>query len=459
MKYKWDKKYLYWGITAFCVVVCSIIFYLSLSQTDLLRRVINTILNLLSPFLWGLVIAYLLNPVMKFFQRFVFGPLSVKLFRKKPQKAPKFARAVSTFAALAVAIALIVGLLVIILPQLYLSIVGLISEMPGYLNTVLDWIDAHLTNYPGLEETVSNLISNATTHLTNWIENSVLPQMDVLITNISSGVFSIVQGILDVLIGFVVSVYLLINKERFQAQSKRMLYSLFKPKRANFFLRWGGYCNDAFGGFLTGQILDALIVGIICAIFLSIMGMPYVALISLMVGITNIIPFFGPFIGAIPSALLILLESPLQCLIFVVFIIVLQQVDGNIICPKIVGSSTGLNGFWVMFAIIVGGGLFGFVGMIFGVPVFSLIYMALRRFSERRLKARGLPSDTNAYRNMDHVDPETRKPVYHTTAESTADSDAKPDAPSKDATPANEDANGEAPVDSQEQKQDSPKGK
>ena len=219
------------------------------------------------------------------------------------------------------------------------------------------------------------------------------------------------MGVYNLVIGIIVSVYILSNLEGFTASAKRMLYSLFPVETAEKIREGVAFTDRTFMGFINGKLLDSAIIGLICYIVCAILKMPYALLVSVIVGVTNVIPFFGPFIGAVPSAIIILMVSPLKCLIFIVFIIVLQQVDGNIIGPKILGSSIGINGFWVMFSIILGAGLFGFWGMLLGVPVFVVIYTAINSRIERRLKENDLPWRVEEYSELDHIDPVTRQAV------------------------------------------------
>ena len=209
------------------------------------------------------------------------------------------------------------------------------------------------------------------------------------------------------IIGIVISIYVLLGKETFIAQAKKLVYAVFPADRGNVIVATVRKANDIFGGFIIGKILDSVIIGILCFIGLSILQMPYTLLVSVIVGVTNVIPFFGPYIGAIPSAILIMLANPIQGLYFIIFILVLQQVDGNIIGPKILGDSTGLNSFWVVFAILVGGGLFGVAGMIFGVPLFATIYYITRKLTAWVLRKKGLPEETAAYTEVERIDVDT----------------------------------------------------
>ncbi len=245
----------------------------------------------------------------------------------------------------------------------------------------------------------------------NWIQQTVLPELGSLISNVTSGVYYVLLGIYNLVIGIIVSVYVLGNLEQFGASAKRMLYSIFSVEMAKKIMEGLDFTDRTFMGFINGKLLDSAIIGLICYIVCAILQMPYALLVSVIVGVTNVIPFFGPFIGAIPSSLIILLVDPIKCLIFVIFIILLQQLDGNVIGPKILGNSVGINGFWVMFSIIVGAGFFGFWGMLLGVPVFVVIYAAINSSVTRKLKRSDLPWEIADYKDIDYIDPVSYQPV------------------------------------------------
>ncbi len=419
MKYRWDKKYLYWGVTAFLVIVCSIAFFLLLSNWPTVGKFLGVVGDIFKPVVYGLVIAYLLSPLCNVLERWCFKPLGNKCFRKSPRRAFVLSRGCTVTAALLIALVLIAALLWLVLPQLFTSIESIIANMPSYGKTVQIWIEHQLRSNPELEQTVWEVFNTVSTHLTNWLENNLLPQVGDILSSVSIGVIGVVKALFNFFMGLVISVYLLYSKELFIAQTKKVLYSVLRPRATNMLLKNASLTHKMFGGFLTSKIIDSAIIGVICYVALLILRMPYAALISVIVGVTNIIPFFGPFIGAIPSAFLILLEDPLQCLIFIVFIILLQQFDGNILGPRLMGSSMGLNGFWVMVALLVGGGLFGFVGMVISVPIFAVLYTLCRTLCADTLKKKALPEGTEAYRNLQYIDPETRELVYRPEPEPT----------------------------------------
>lgn len=411
-RFRWDKKYLYWGITGFCVIACAILFFMALNYISALGTAVKTLVKILSPFIWGLVICYLLAPLMRALERGAFLSLGRRLYQKsKKSNGERFARNLSVLVSEIIMLALMAALVYLILPQLYSSLETIVVNSNTYIANITNWVTKMLEDYPEIERYASQLLGTVNTNLMDWIQGTVLPELGSLVTNVTTGVYYVLMGVYNLVIGIIVSVYILSNLEGFTASAKRMLYSLFPVETAEKIREGLAFTDRTFMGFINGKLLDSAIIGLICYIVCAILKMPYALLVSVIVGVTNVIPFFGPFIGAVPSAIIILMVSPLKCLIFIVFIIVLQQVDGNIIGPKILGSSIGINGFWVMFSIILGAGLFGFWGMLLGVPVFVVIYTAINSRIERRLKENDLPWRVEEYSELDHIDPVTRQAV------------------------------------------------
>ena len=420
--FRWDKNYLYWGVTAFCVIAAAILFYMALNYLPLLRQGLASLLHILSPFIWGLVICYLLTPFMRLVEKKLFGPLSKKLYKNsKRSDGSRFARSMSVLLSELFLLAILTALVCLIIPQLYSSLQNMVANSPMYIETASRWITQLLEDFPEIEQYVSQTLGQVNTSLMDWIQNTVLPKLGSLISNVTSGVYYAIMGVYNLVIGIIVSVYVLSNLEQFGASAKRILYSVFSVDIAKKILEGLEFTDRTFMGFINGKLLDSAIIGLICYIVCSIQRMPYALLVSVIVGVTNIIPFFGPFIGAVPSSIIILLVNPVKCLIFIAFIILLQQLDGNIIGPKILGSSVGINGFWVMFSIILGAGLFGFWGMLLGVPVFVIIYAAITGSVTRKLKRSDLPWEAADYMDMAYIDPVTYQPVKKHREEETED--------------------------------------
>jgi predicted PurR-regulated permease PerM len=393
-KFTWNSPYVLWGLTALAVIAVGIVIYLGASHWRAVLDFLKIIGGILAPVIYGLVLAYLLNKPMNFFERRIFK----KVKGKTPEKAASKRRILSLFTIMVIALALIGGAISLLIPQIITSVERLVNRLPAYFNVAMDWLRKTLADNPDLEGIVLGIVGSIEDNLTEWLKTTLLAQANTIVANLTNGVIGVAGVIVNVLIGFVISVYVLSHRETFAAQMKKLLYAVFRPKAAESTLRGFRFLDYTCGSFITSRLIDALIIGIVCYIAMTILRIPYAVLISVMVGLTNIIPFFGPFIGAVPSALLLLLESPTKCLVFVIMIVILQQLDGNVIYPRIQGTSLGLSGFWILFAILLFGGLFGFVGFLLGVPIFAVIYNAVKHFAAARLTAKGMSADTADYK-------------------------------------------------------------
>ena len=412
MKIKLKKTHIQWGITAFLVIAASVCVFIIASHLGSIFGAIKALFGILMPIIYGAFIAYILNPVMKFIENVVILGFICKKFDLHPsEKVRKFIRLGSVILSLLFMMACIYGLIALLVPQLVNSIINLTNSFPRYATNIREYLVKLFQNNPELETTAVDTLEKATVSLQNWINNSFMPQLNEFMASFSSQIMDFLSIIKNFLIGSIISIYFLNGKEEFIARGKRFLYAVVgDPEFANNILRDLRYVNRTFGGFFLGKIIDSAIIGVICYVCTSILKMPYALLVSVIVGITNIIPFFGPFIGAVPSALLIFLVSPIQCLYFIIFIIILQQVDGNLIGPKILSNSTGLSSFMVVVAILVGGGLFGFVGLIIGVPMFAVICQLATNMMNHLLEKNHMPLDVNDYKDMNHMDVDTRTP-------------------------------------------------
>ena len=412
---KWSKKYFYYGLTAFLVIAASIAFFWVLSQWSGMKAAAGVVISALSPIIWGCVIAYLLNTPMKLLEKHMFTRLTEKIFRKSKKISPTVKKRITRIASIIVTIALFLGalcgLIALVFPQVIDSIRSIVINIPNYVDEISDLLTRFLEDKPEFQTYVDNVLNKGADFIEKWVDTNIIQQVDKIIADITGGIFVVLKGFANMIIGIVISIYLLYHKEKFGAQAKKIVCGIFKPKYANAIVSAVEFLDKSCGGFISGKILDSLIIAVICYISMLILKMPYAALIAVIVGVTNIIPFFGPFIGAIPSAFLIVFISPVKCLIFIVYIIVLQQIDGNIIGPKILGNTIGLSGFWIMFAILFFGSLCGFWGMLLGVPVFSVIYAGIKKLVGVCLKKRNMPLSTAEYANMDYIDPETKQIV------------------------------------------------
>lgn len=406
------KEHFQRGMTAFLVIVAGVLFFFAMYRLRDIVGTVKRIVEILSPIILGFIFAFLLNPIVKRTENLI-RPLIGKVF-KKDKVTHNVSRVIGIFTAFLIALAIVVALFNMIIPELYNSIKDLVATLPDKIHNWSEKINVMMEGNSTLDRIVKNILIKSNDSLEEWISTDLLKiiqtdsvsQTGNLVTSLTAGVISIVQGITNLLIGIIVSVYLMFSKEKFMRQSKKVIYALCKPKRANFILHIGRKANEIFSGFIIGKIIDSAIVGVLCFIGVSIFRMPFPLLVSVIVGVTNIIPVFGPYIGAIPCAILILLVDPMKGIGFIIFIIVLQQLDGNVIGPKILGESTGLSSFWVIFAILVAGKLFGIGGMIVGVPAFALIYYVIKLFIQQKLEAKNLPIDTNQYTDKCHVNDE-----------------------------------------------------
>ena len=403
-KFVITSQNLAWGLTALAVICLSIVFYLVLTKMPSLQAGISKLMGVLMPIIIGSVMAYLLIPVYNgLYRTFMRWLPRVRLSR---ETSDSLSKGLSTALSLLLLIIVVVGLLLMAGPQVLQSIMDVARSVPANVDKFSVWMTKLLKDYPEILRVATEGLDNFETSLLGIITDYVMPSVNTLITGITVGVINALSFMFDIIIGLIVCIYVLNSKATFAAQGKKLVYSMFDTGYANAVIDDARSIHKIFSGFISGKLLDSLIIGMITFVALSIMNMPYTVMISVIVGVTNIIPFFGPFIGAIPSAVIIFTESPIKSLYFVIYIIIIQQIDGNIIGPKILGNSTGLPSFWVLFSILVGGGLFGFAGMLLGVPVFATICMFISEGVERSLRKRGLPEDTEKYMNTKDIDPE-----------------------------------------------------
>ena len=386
MKINWNTKYTTVSVYSFIVVCCSIIFYLITSQIGTFTGKISGMISVLQPFIIGSVIAYLLNFILKFYEEKVF---KFEAFNKVKGKSRRGLGLLLTYTT---AFLLLYLFMQFVLPQLIDSIVGLANDIPMYVNNVTKLLDDIMGKLDIGDEYFDLAISKWNDFVSYVIKfaTDLIPILGNALKVIASSVWNIVLGI-------IVSIYLLIDKEKFYALGKKTTCALFSKEQARMVFELTRRSNDTFGKFISGKILDSFIIGILTFVILSVFKMPYTLLISVIVGITNIIPFFGPFFGAIPSAIIILFVSPIKALWFLLIILFIQQLDGNVIGPKILGDSIGISAFWILFSLLVAGKFFGIIGMVIGVPLFAVIYSVIKDIVEDKLEKKGLPTDTEDY--------------------------------------------------------------
>lgn len=403
------KRYaflLFWLVLA--VVVAVYIIFNGKSIVD----AFNYIFSILQPIVFGLVIAYLLNPSVKFYEKYIFAPLTANM--KNQAKARGLNRGLSIALSVFLFIALIVILLNMIIPELYNSIVSLVNIVPGQLSKLTAWGHEFLSSQDTLTAYLQIGIDNITEYFQKWLQTELLSTVNATVSSLTLGVFEFLKTFFNFFVGIVISIYVLASKESFLGQAKKMFFSLFKPEKANIALKTLRKSNEIFIGFLTGKIIESFILGVFCFIGCTILQIPYTLLVSVIVGVTFLIPFFGPYLGAIPSMLIIFLADPVKGITFTIFIVVLQQIQCNLISPKILGNSTGLSPFWVVFSILLGGGLFGFVGLLIGVPAFAVIYYVIGQIVNHRLRKKSLPTESEKYVDLKYIDKDTGDAQYYT---------------------------------------------
>lgn len=411
MKNFLEKKYVQIGVTAFCVIAASLLFYFGIFHTASITKGLKAIYNILTPIVYAAAISYVLWPLIRFMEKSIIYRICEKKNWKPSEKVRHGIRMICVIVTLLLFFFGIYGLLSMLIPELINSITNIIDNLPRYINNIEKWLTNLLKNYPELEENSSMIFSTITARAETWLTNDLLPKINLLVASFSTGFMGALVFLKNFLIGAMISIYLLYGKESYVAQGKRLLYCLFSTQTTNNIIRDLQYVDKTFGGFIIGKVLDSLIIGILCYIGTTILNLPYALLVSVIVGVTNVIPFFGPYIGAVPSAVLILLVNPIQCIYFVIFILLLQQFDGNFLGPKILGGSTGLSSFMVIVAILVGGGLFGIFGMFVGVPACAIICTVIRNGIQSRLEKKKMPIDLESYRDIDHLDAKTLQPI------------------------------------------------
>lgn len=404
MKFKFEKKYLCWGLTAFFVIVASILFYYILFHRSSLSYGIKTFIGIAMPIIDGFVLAYLMTPVLNKIEKHLIKPLYVKTKVPMTAKNKRRMRGLSILVTVVLILIICYEFFGLIIPEVIRSIQSIIFQFPIYINNLTNWALGLMKNNPDLEETVNGLIKQYSPKLLEYLNTNLLPHINELVKTLSMSVLSIFKAIWNFVIGFIISIYVLGSKEKFAGQAKKIAYALFDRKAGNEVISNFRFIHSTFIGFIGGKIVDSIIIGIICFVCTSIIGTPYAILVSVIIGVTNVIPFFGPWIGGIPSALLVLMVDPMQALYFTILILIIQQFDGNILGPKILGDSTGLSGFWVIFAITIFGGLFGVLGMVVGVPIFAVFYAGVKASINRMLRKKELPTDIQPYMTVGQIE-------------------------------------------------------
>lgn len=379
------KKVFFQSLTGFLSLALAILLLFGLLRLDEIRQNFRWVMDILTPFLYGGTMAYLLKTPCGF--------LEGKIRAALPERYKKRAGLLAVAAVMLISALVLYLLLSMVIPEMVESIMALAVAVPPKVEELAQWVIAHLEGNEVLQNYVNNAFASMEQNLVSWATTDLVPTVQGMMGGVVTTVGSVLTVVKNIVLGIIICVYLLASRRTFARHAKALVYAAFKPERADALLKEAAFIDDTFVGFFGGKILDSAIVGLICYVFCMIMtvaaGFQNAVLISVIIGVTNVIPYFGPFIGAAPAALLILISSPRNCLIFLVFIVILQQFDGNILGPKLLAGSVGLTGFWVLFAITLFQGLFGFIGILVGVPVFAVIYDLVRRWVVSGLKKHG----------------------------------------------------------------------
>ena len=407
MKFRLNNKFFRWGVTAFLVIAGSILFYYLMFHGSNIRNGWKIVTNILMPVVFGLVIAYLLTPIMNFVENKILIPLFNLLRWKESKKRRAVVRTLGIALTSFFFFFIIYVVIAMLLSQIVPSIINIIDNFDIYVNNITNWINKLFEDNPNMRDNFLYLLDRYSVELEKFLNDTVLKKTGEVLMTVSLSAISVLKVLWDLTIGIIISIYVLASKEKFLGQAKKLVYALFHKDVANIVINDFRFTHRTFIGFISGKLLDSLIIGILCFIGTSIMKTPYAALVSITIGVTNVIPFFGPFLGAIPSTLLIFMvdpSHPLNCVYFMIFILALQQFDGNILGPMILGDSTGLAGFWVIFSITLFGGLFGVFGMVIGVPVFAVILAAIRSIVNASLLKKKLPLESKKYIDVCMID-------------------------------------------------------
>lgn len=387
MKIDWNRKYTTVAVYSFIVIACSIVFYLISSQVKVFSSKISDFIAILYPFIIGFAIAYLLNFILKFIENRI---ISEKMKGKSPAKV----RAISMIITYFVAGTLCYLFVHFVWPELLESIIGLFNDIPNYVNNATVMINKLIEEF-NLTPASMEILESKWKEITDFIMNF----MTDIIPVIGNTIMIVLSSLWNIVLGVIVSIYLLKDKEKFFAISKKITYAIFNREHSYKILELTHRANKIFGKFLGGKILDSFIIAIITFVVLMIFKMPYTLLVTVIVGVTNVIPFFGPFFGAIPSVILVRFVSPIKAFWLLIIILIIQQLDGNVIGPKILGDSIGVSAFWILFALLIAGKFLGLVGMLLGVPLFAFVYSIIKDITEERLDKKGLPVNTDDYMN------------------------------------------------------------
>ena len=396
-------KYFKWGLTACLTLIAAVVVYFLLSRASSVHGALGALMDILAPFLYGIVIAYLLRPV---YNGCYYRTVKIMNLAKIPSEKviDVTSRIISVSLSILLLIFVLSSLFMMVIPELVSSIYQIILDLPKDAMNLINWVQGIDFVDDSIKDLISKNIDRFADNVDTWISKTLVPYLKEVAITVSAGIVGAASFVFDILIGLIVCVYILLSKTTFAAQAKKLSFSVFEKDTANTLINGARYVDRVFNGYVSGNIIDSLLVGVITFLVMSIFNWPFALLISALLAVTNLIPFFGPFIGGIPAAILILTKDPMEAVYFVIYMLIMQQVEGNIIKPKILSESVDLPSFWILFSIIVGGGLFGLVGMVLGVPVFTVIYTFIAWVIDRRLAKKNLPAETGVYVDVDCYD-------------------------------------------------------
>ncbi len=378
--------------------------------------------NTLAPIYVGCILAFILCPVYNAIVKWCYSHMldgarkkgfsigamivhdegELEIDKNEKRTILGAARAVASIVCVVVVVGLAGLFIYFVVPQVVASAVNLVNTMPQRLSSFSEWCNAHLSHFPFIAVWVDNLANAENSEVIEWIQEHILSGNAASIASmVSNGVIMAVKYVANAFIGILIMVYLLNFKERLFAITRKMVNATCSQKRKASLYEFASIVNETFIGFIVGRIIDSFIIGVLTYIVLKICDIPFALMLSVIVGVTNVIPFFGPFIGAVPSVFILLLEAPIDALYFIIIIIVIQQLDGNVIGPKIVGNAIGIGSFWVLISVLIGGGLFGFAGMALGVPVFAVIYRYADKLMTNSLKRKERDTHTSYYYSLE----------------------------------------------------------
>ncbi len=405
MKWNIEKKYIRVGIISLCVIILAILFNYTLQNNKEMEELKATIQGTMAPIVMGCILAYLLTPFLHFFEDYCFNPLGKLIYRKDSHKVQrmKFSRGMSILCTIVLLAIVVAGGLYLVIPQVYQSLVNIVTDAPTYYASIQKWMNSLDTGNSEINSYFITAFDRIYSQAIAYMNEHILPNMDKIVVSVTSGIVGGIKLIFNVFLSLIISIYVMAEKENLISVFKKLVYCIFNVDYANSVIQGIRYAGKVFGGFVNGKLIDSFIIGGICYVFMVIVGFEYPVLISIVIGITNIIPYFGPFIGGIPSVLILLMVNPKHGIIFGLFVIILQQVDGNIIGPIVLGDRLKLSSMWILLSILIGGGFFGVLGMILGAPCFACIYTLISTISKKNLEKKQLPTDTELYYEVESI--------------------------------------------------------